>query len=182
MKNIAFTIAMAMSGLAAFAADEPTTTSASEQAMPTAQCSPCPAGMQCDGTAWVDVETLTIEAANGDPIAQYAIAYITDNGVGDTPKDPDKAQQLYKDALPGLQKAAEKGHPIACRALSRMYAEGKGVDKDDAKAAEYMKDCKKACQHKCKHCWKDKDSCKDKDCCKGCGKKPIPAPAEQPAA
>lgn len=177
MKNIVCTIAMAMCGFAAVAADEPATTAATtEPAMPTAQCSPCPKGLQCDGTAWVDVETLTIEAANGDPIAQYAIAYITDNGTGDTPKDPEKARQLYKDALPGLQKAAEKGHPVACRALSRMYAEGKGVDKDDAKAAEYLKECKKAC--------KGKHNCKDKDCCKGCGKKPMPAPApaQQPAA
>lgn len=178
MKNIAFTIAMALCGVAAYAADEPTATATTDQGMPCAHCKPCPKAAQCDGTAWVDIETLTIEAANGDPIAQYAVAYITETGMGDTPKDPEKAQELYKQALPGLKEAAEKGHPVACRALSHMYAEGKGVDTDKAKAAEYMKDCAKASHGKCKHHgWKD--------CCKHCDKKKDqtpPAPAEQPAA
>lgn len=150
MKKIALTIAMTFGALTAFAQEAAGTSDNADtntpEALPTAQCKPCPKGMQCDGTAWVDIEAITIEAENGDPIAQYAIAYITDNGLGGTTKDPEKADGLYKKALPGLQKAAEKGHPIACRALCRMYAEGKGVDKDAAKAEQFMKQCKECCK------------------------------------
>lgn len=143
MKTIAIMTAVALSGLTALGADTTSpAASDSSAAMPTATCSSSDNGIQCDDTCWLNVETVTIEAANGNPIAQYAIAYITDNGINNTPKDPDKAQALYSQALPGLEKAAKEGDPNACRALARMYAEGKGVDKDSAKAEEYLKKCK----------------------------------------
>lgn len=90
----------------------------------------------------MDVETITIEAANGNPIAQYVIAWITDNGLNDEPADPEKAKDMYAKALPGLEKAAEEGDPSACCALAKMYATGKGVEKNPEKAKELMERCK----------------------------------------
>ena len=85
-----------------------------------------------------------------------------------------KAQDWYAKALPGLEKAAQEGHPTACRALAHMYAEGKGVEKNPEMAEKYMKMYKELCEKKWKE-WKDK--CKDgkKPCC------PAPATPEQPA-
>ena len=147
MKTIAIMTAVALSGLTAMSA-ETTSSTDSMTATPTATCNSSDKGIQCDDTAWLNVETVTIEAANGDPIAQYAIAYITDNGINNTPKDPEKAQALYSQALPGLEKAAKDGDPNACRALARMYAEGKGVEKDSAKAEEYLKQCRECSKKK----------------------------------
>jgi len=147
MKTIAIMTAVALSGLTAMSA-ETTSSTDNMTATPTATCSGSDKGIQCDDTAWLNVETVTIEAANGDPIAQYAIAYITDNGINNTPKDPEKAQALYSQALPGLEKAAKDGDPNACRALARMYAEGKGVEKDSAKAEEYLKQCRECSKKK----------------------------------
>ncbi|MBR4108292.1 MAG: sel1 repeat family protein [Akkermansia sp.] len=96
---------------------------------------------------WVDMETITVEAENGDPIAQYTVAYLVDEGKG-TEKDPEKAKDMYTKALPGLEKAAAEGHAGACCALAHMYWEGKGVPKDEAKAKEYMRMCKKAMKAK----------------------------------
>lgn len=96
----------------------------------------------CEEDCWVDVETITIEAANGNPIAQYVIAWITDNGLNDEPADPEKAKDMYAKALPGLEKAAEEGDPSACCALAKMYATGKGVEKNPEKAKELMERCK----------------------------------------
>ena len=77
-------------------------------------------------TAVLTVETLTVAAANGDPIAQYMLAYLTETGVG-MPQDSDKAAELYAAAIPNLVQAAEAGDPRACKALARAYAEGRGV-------------------------------------------------------
>ena len=96
---------------------------------------------------WVDMETITVEAENGDPIAQYTVAYLVDEGKG-TEKAPEKAKDMYTKALPGLEKAAAEGHAGACCALAHMYWEGKGVPKDEAKAKEYMRMCKKAMKAK----------------------------------
>lgn len=152
MKTIAIATAVALSGFAAMGAEDTNNTAAKTNS---ATCTPTAAEKCCNGkkaagcndTAWVDVETITIEAANGDPIAQYAIAYITDTGAGDTEKDPEKAKEMYTNALPGLEKAAANGDPRACRALAHMYAEGKGVEKNEEKAKEYMEMCKKACEN-----------------------------------
>lgn len=119
-------------------------------------------GISCDKECWLNIDTITVEAANGDPIAQYTLAYLTDEGI-DTPKDPEKAKEMYKKALPALTAAADKGHPVACRALSHMYAHGKGVEKDINKSERYHHAAKK--HHK-----KAKDK---KGCC--------PAPCDNEA-
>lgn len=152
MKTIAIATAVALSGFAAMGAEDTNNTPASNNTTlnkPAAaeKCCQSDKCAGCNDTAWVDIETITIEAANGDPIAQYAIAYITDTGAGDTEKDPEKAKEMYANALPGLEKAAADGNPRACRALAHMYAEGKGVEKNEAKAKEYMEMCKKACEN-----------------------------------
>lgn len=95
----------------------------------------------CD-ECWLNVETITVEAENGDPIAQYTIAWITDNGTNNVPQDPEKAKEWYAKALPGLEKAAADGDPSACCALANMYANGKGVEKNPEKAKELMARCK----------------------------------------
>ena len=56
--------------------------------------------------------------------------------------------------LAWMEKAAEEGHPAACRALAHMYAEGKGVEKNPEKAEKYMKMYKELCK---KHCEKAKE-------------------------
>ena len=112
-------------------------------------------GVSCDETYWINVDTMTLAAANGDPIAQYAIAYITENGLSGASKDPEKASALYEHALPGLKKAADDGNPTACRALAHMYTHGKGVTKDEAKGREFMQ--------KCKECRDKKDGKSDDD-------------------
>lgn len=107
-------------------------------------------GDTCGGQAWLDIETVTLEAANGDPIAQYTVAYLTEVGNDNAAPDSAKANEWYAKALPGLQKAAEEGHPAACRALARMYAEGKGVEKNPEMAEKYMKMYKECCEKKAK--------------------------------
>ena len=110
-------------------------------------CSMTGKGITCGDSAWLNIDSVTWEAANGNPIAQYTIAYMTDNGIS-MPQDNAKAQEMYAKALPGLQKAAADGHAGACRALCQMYTDGKGVDKSAEMAAKY------------KGMWND--------CCKGC--------------
>lgn len=156
MRTLAIATAVALSGFIATGAEDTTNTTSNKEAAccATGADQPCCQGTACadnDETEWVDIETITIEAANGDPIAQYIIAYVTDTGTGDGTQNPEKAQEMYKNALPGLEKAAANGNPRACRALAYMYAEGKGVKKDEAKAREYMEMCKKDCaQDGCK--------------------------------
>lgn len=148
MKTLAIATAVALSGLTVLGADNGQSGAATkgntmDSNKPAGKCCPGGKDAKCNDCAWVDVETITIEAANGDPIAQYAIAYITDNGMGDTAKDPEKAKEMYTQALPGLEKAAADGNAHAARALAHMYSEGKGVNKDPEKAKEYMEMCKK---------------------------------------
>lgn len=159
MKTIALVAAVALGGLSTFGADNSSTSTPAD-----CSCTMTEEGIQCSDSCWLDVETITIAAANGDPIAQFAIAYITDNGLNDTPQDSAKAQELYAQARPGLEKAAAEGNATACGALASMYAHGKGVEKNPDKAKEYMKRCK--------------DSCK----AKGGQKDASPAPSDKPAA
>lgn len=135
---------MALSSFLAMGASDSTTTPSGQDATrPSITCSADGTGASCDETYWINVDTMTLAAANGDPIAQYAIAYITENGVNGTKKDPEKAKALYAHALPGLLKAAKEGNPTACRALAHMYEHGKGgVEKDGEKAKEFMDQCK----------------------------------------
>lgn len=125
---------------------------------------PCPPA--CCQEAQLNIETITVAAANGDPLAQYTLAYLTESGQG-VAQDAEKAKTMYAGALTGLQQAAEAGDPRACKALAHMYSEGQGVDKDPAKAAEYMK-MAKACKSAkdCKGCCKDKKQKDAKGCCK----------------
>lgn len=147
MKTFALMTAVALGGMIAMGADT-TTTATQDPTTPGISCQQGGKGVSCDGTYWINVDTMTLAAANGDPIAQYAIAYITENGVDGTPKDPEKAHDLYTQAFPGLKKAADEGNPTACRALAHMYAHGKGVDKDESKAREFMEKCKDNCKKK----------------------------------
>jgi TPR repeat protein len=52
-----------------------------------------------------NITQLQREAQEGDPDAQYNLAYIYENGLG-VPKDETKALELY-------QQAANQGHPAA---------------------------------------------------------------------
>lgn len=153
MKTIALMTAVALGGMLAMGADDDATALSTKDATtPGITCQKDGQGVTCDGTYWINVDTMTLAAANGDPIAQYAIAYITENGINGTPKDPVKAQALYSQALPGLKEAADDGNPTACRALAHMYAHGKGVKRDEEKSRDFMEMCKDA-QEK-----KDKDN------------------------
>lgn len=140
MKTLALMTAVALGGAVAYSDEKPE----SNAACPSGDCT-CTVtldGVQCGDSAWLDIETITVAAEDGNPIAQYAIAYITDNGLNNTPQDPERAQELYSQAKPGLEKAAGEGNAAACGALAHMYATGKGVDKDPAKAKEYAQRCK----------------------------------------
>ena len=132
MKKLALMTAITFSGLTALGATNVTidTTSGHDETAPGITCNKDGKGVSCGETYWINVDTMTLAAANGDPIAQYAIAYITENGVDGSEKDP------------GLKKAADEGNPTACRALAHMYAHGKGVDQDEEKAHEFMEKCK----------------------------------------
>lgn len=148
MKTTAIATVVALCGMTAMGADATTSTVSSNEstccaAKPAENCCNADSSAVDNATEWVDIETITLEAANGDPIAQYTIAYITDTGSGNATKDPEKANEMYRNALPGLEKAAAEGNPHACRALAYMYAEGKGVEKNEAKAKEYMEMCAK---------------------------------------
>lgn len=156
MKTFAFITAVALGGMVAMGAETDSTTT-KDATTPGISCQKDGTGVSCDGTYWINVDTLTLAAANGDPIAQYAVAYITENGINGSPKDPEKAQALYSNARPGLEEAADNGNPTACRALAHMYAHGKGVDKDEARSREFMQKCKDA-QEK-----KDKDEAEQKN-------------------
>ena len=135
----------ALLGLNLMAA-ETTVNGAPAAADSTPICSMSETGICCGDSKWLNIDTVTWEAANGNPIAQYTMAYMTDNGIS-VPRDSDKAQEMYAKARPALEKAAQDGHAGACRALCQMYTDGKGVDKSPEMAAKY------------KDMWSD--------CCKG---------------
>ena len=173
MKKFAITTAAMLLGLAplALADDTPDTNStapaAADCCTPDGSCkSPCTKtdkGVQCGGQAWLDIETVTLEAANGDPIAQYTVAYLTETGDSDTPADAEKAKEWYSKSVPGLEKAAAEGHPAACLALAHMYAHGKGVEKNKEKAEMYMMMYKELCKKKCEK--KNDKSPAENKCC-----------------
>ncbi len=181
MKKFAFTTAAVLLGLAPLAlAEEAQNTNNATNSGATACCtedgsckSTCAdkdKTAPCCGEAWLDIETVTVEAANGDPIAQYTVAYLAEVGDDQTAPDTEKAREWYAKSLPGLEKAAEEGHPAACLALARMYAQGKGVEKNTEKAEKYMKMYKEIC--------KERRNQKDTKCPDGEQNAPCPA---QPA-
>lgn len=53
------------------------------------------------------------------------------------PAGREAAARLYAAALPGLQRAADRGNRGACMVPAAMYAHGKGVEADVKKAARY---------------------------------------------
>ena len=146
MKKTALISAIMLSGTAAYSAETPAETT--QAAEPSACCPQTADNQQCGDECWLDIETITVEAANGNPIAQYVIAWVTDNGLNNEPADPEKAKAMYAEALPGLEKAAAEGDPSACCALAKMYATGKGVEKNPEKAKELMERCKQLMKEK----------------------------------
>ena len=102
-------------------------------------CAKTDKGIKCGEEAWLDIETVTLEAENGDPIAQYTVAYLVE--ADDIPAEDKaaKSREWYAKSLPGLEKAAADGSATACCALAHMYAEGKGVEKNPEMAAKYKK-------------------------------------------
>ncbi|MFI3243731.1 MAG: hypothetical protein R3Y56_05725 [Akkermansia sp.] len=156
MKTTTFMATIALLGMQAFAVADTTTptTSPSDSKCPATCCTPdqscCPTmspdgKVQSFGQEWLNLETVTIEAANGDPIAQYTLAYLTDTG-NQVPQDKEKAAQMYASAKPGLEKAAQAGHAAACQALAHMCATGTGCDKDPEQAKKYAKMAKDCCK------------------------------------
>lgn len=131
----------------AMAADQTTTSTmdntTAATTTPTAVTKGAQGAYQYGGDEWADIETVTVQAANGDPIAQYVIAWILDEGAG-VPQDKDAANNWYKKAANGLQQKADQGDPAACKALSTMYMQGKGVTKDEAKAKDLADKANKA--------------------------------------
>ncbi len=131
------TAAIAMLGFNAFAdcgadhSQAPTTTAALQ----------CPAGtcskpmVAADGkisaadAEWLNIDTLTVEAANGDPIAQYTVAYLTSDGQDSPMKDdPAISKEMAAKAKPALEKAAAAGHKGACMALAHMHMQAKNPE------------------------------------------------------
>ena len=112
-------------------------------------------GIRYGEQAWLDIETVTVEAENGDPIAQYTVAYLTETTPEATEEHAIKAKEWYNKALPGLEKAAAEGHAGACMALAHMYANGKGVEKNPEMAEKYKKMYREICEQK----RKDTKSC-----------------------
>lgn len=186
MKKLTLTTAAVLLGLAqwATAAECPTRKAGKPTGCCTADASckaPCDSkkkGIQYGEQAWLDIETVTVEAENGDPIAQYTVAYLTETAPEATEEHAQKAKEWYNKALPGLEKAAAEGHASACMALAHMYATGKGVEKNPEMAEKYKKMYKELCEKKRKE-WKEKCKGGDKACC---APESAPAPApEQPA-
>lgn len=169
MIKTTFTTAAVLLGFAAMAPAEDATKTETASAAAAACCtsdksckSPCCKGekeSKCGEEAWLDIETITVEAANGDPIAQYTVAYLTEIGNDSTPADPEKAKDWYSKSLPGLEKAAAEGHPAACRALAHMYAEGKGVEKNPEMAEKYTRMYRELCAKKADEHNKDTKPC-----------------------
>lgn len=171
MKKIALFSAIALCSTAAIGAESNDKAKNAQAEADKACCeAKCNAQNACgDEECWLDVETITVEAANGDPIAQYTVAYLTETGDSPSEEKTAQAHEWYAKSLPGLEKAAAEGSATACRALAHMYAEGKGVEKNPEMAAKYKKMYKEICAEKCK---KEKDS---KACCPMAPKPAAPA-------
>lgn len=159
MKNTAFITAMV---LAAFGAHGAEPAACNEKKCDEGKkCPPCCCPANPEET--LNVERVTLLAANGDPVAQFTLAWLTENGVN-RPKDAEKANGMYAASLAGLEKAAAEGNGAACRALAHMYAEGKGVTKNPELAEKYAAMAK---------------ACADKAAAEAKAEKPAPAPADK---
>lgn len=79
-------------------------------------------------------EAITVNrlaAAQGDPVAQYNLGDIYDNGQG-VPKD-------WAEAFKWFRQAADQGHVEAQAILGRMYRNGEGVSKDPVEAVKWSR-------------------------------------------
>ncbi len=156
MKTTLLMTAAAFLGLSAYAEDTTTCTKTTTQGCPNGCC--CAPNVMPDGkiqacnTEWLNVDTVQIDAANGDPIAQYTVAYLTSDG-SDTPMkdDPAISQKMSAQAMTNLKKAADSGHAGACMALAHMYQKGCcGCEKNTEMSQKYMK-MAQDCQDKSSH-------------------------------
>ena len=75
-------------------------------------------------------------AEQGEPVAQYCIGIMYENGDG-VEKDYKKAKEWY-------EKSAKQGNVEALVSLAIMYEEGKGVEPDFKKAISWYKKAAKA--------------------------------------
>jgi acyl carrier protein len=73
----------------------------------------------------------SIEAANGDPSAQYGLGVLYYSGDG-VPQDYNAAAKWYR-------KAAEQGDAMAQHNLGSMYIKGKGVPQDSQEAFKWFR-------------------------------------------
>ena len=79
---------------------------------------------------YAEAQRLNRKAADqGNPVAQYNLGDIYDNGQG-VPKDSAEAFRWF-------HQAADQGHAEAQAILGRMYANGEGVDKDPVAAVKW---------------------------------------------
>ncbi len=142
MNHTLFMTAVAFLGFNAYADTTKPCTMDSKAPCPTPCCAPNVAAdgkIQACNTEWLNIDTVTLEAANGNPIAQYTIAYLTSDGA-DTPMkdDPAVSKEMASKAKAGLEKAAADGHKGACMALAHMHATGcGGGEKNPEMAKKY---------------------------------------------
>ena len=82
------------------------------------------------------VEELKILAENGQKDFIYAVGYYYENGI--------RTSVNLTEAAVWYEKAAQKGHAEAAMRLALLYAQGKGVEKNEKKAFTYMEQAAKA--------------------------------------
>lgn len=73
----------------------------------------------------------SIEASNGDPIAQYSLGVMYYSGDG-VPQDHNKAAKWYR-------KAADQGYAVAQNSLGNMVTKGEGVAQDHKQAVKWYR-------------------------------------------
>lgn len=74
------------------------------------------------------IDRLDSEAAQGDPDAQFQVAFYRHFMTGE-----------YAAAVPVFQRLAEDGHSDSISMLASAYRDGKGVDVDYERAASWLK-------------------------------------------
>lgn len=77
------------------------------------------------------------EAKAGHPEAQFRLGRIYQEG-NDVKKDPDRANEWFHKALPGLKQEAEEGNSVAAFYLYHCFHEGLGVEREDTQALHWL--------------------------------------------